>query len=230
MKKIFLSLVPFFLFLSFYFTLIYFYRAEKIVIPNVVGKNILDLINIDNIFSWRIYRVSYNNNLPHGYIQWQYPKGNVLFKSSRSILLEINYNKVEPQNIKNTILDKCLENFRDKGINYKLIPVFLPGIKNNTIMGGMRSDKDDLFYIYYVETHSDLDTTYLLNCVGMKCSEIKSRRLDRLQQITCKNSDNKNSFTCLGEVVINQFPECGILFNNNKKIYFWHENITCNKI
>lgn len=229
MRKLFAGVIPFVIFLSFYFFLIYLYRSEKIIVPQVVGKNMLDLMNLDNIFSWKIFRVSYNKNFPHGYIVWQYPQAGVLFKASRSILLEINHNRILDENIKNTTLEKCILNLNENGINYILVPIALCGIGANTVIGGNYLESEGLFYVYYVDpTYGE--RYYIKNCLGLSCRSFTFLQKLGNNNVVCKNFTNKDIEDFHNEEIVNQFPHVGNILKKDQKIYFWHQNMHCNEM
>lgn len=224
MKKIILSLCPFFLFFMTYLFLIYYYQYEKIIVPNLVGSNFIDIVHFDNNFSFKIYKVTTDKKYPHNYIISQYPKGGTIMKNNYNINIEVNFNQnIKKFDFKNKSCKSVIDFLKKEGMNYKILPISLSNFKFDIIIASKYSNWENLFYLYH-NISGRKEEFGVRNCLMLNCKDFFNVLQENIK-FSCYDKFNFDINECPGGKIVSQYPLPGIYKKEDfiLSCKFWHD-------
>lgn len=233
MNKYFFYYFPFLLFILTQVILFFYFDQEKVLVPQLVGNYLSDLPRIfGSQYSFRIYKVSSNNEYEHNYIISQYPLTGSYMKANQVINIEVNDsdNKKRHKIFKNIFFNDFIEYSKKNNVYYKKIVFdFISDVLKEKILINTFDEKESLNIIYSLLPEKK-NYFCIPNFYGQKCKDIALNNPESVFICHEKNNEVKNIITkdksdnmCDFEVNI-QYPLPGIYYIEKSKIevHFWH--------
>ncbi len=224
MRNYILFYLPFLLFSLTYIYLIFYYKKDKIIVPQLSGLLLTDLIlDLKSDLVFKIVKVTYNKEYEDNYIISQYPSPGSLMTSNQIINLEVNNNKNKIYknvffNNKNDSIDIIAKNCKKEGISYKIVNIDLKNYLNFKEISAYDKNKN-LTYIYCNKNINE--QIYIKNFIGLNCRDLYNEG----HSIICFNCVNNKIENCSGMKIKSQFPLPGIgsKIDKNIVIHVWHK-------